>query len=130
MVVISETQALKLEAAQQFYDDREGVERVAGDNWLLPGPVTYFPRIEERISQVVDSQLIAPNSALRIIAINDCKDFEGKNRRAGEEWLMRKTGHYLPGIHEQIVGVVSGYILTDEKVNESNQRRKIHFFPH
>jgi major vault protein len=115
LTTVQETQALKLEAVQSFYDDREGVERNAGDQWLLQGPATYYPRIEERVVQLADSQLIGPNAALKIIALQDTKDYSGNVRKAGEEWLVRKTGHYLPGINEQIVGLISGYILTDEK---------------
>jgi len=115
LTVIQDTQALKLEAVHPFYDDREGVQRNAGDQWLLKGPTTYYPRIEERVVQLIESQLIGPNSALKIFAIQDTRDSEGEPRKAGEEWLVRKTGHYLPGINEQVVGLISGYVLTDEK---------------
>jgi major vault protein len=115
LTTIQETQALKLEAVQTFYDDREGVQRSAGDLWLLKGPTTYYPRVEERVVQLLESQLIGPNTALKIIALQDTRDSENQPRKAGEEWLVRKTGHYLPGINEQVAGLISGYLLTDEK---------------
>lgn len=30
----------------------------------------------------------------------------------GEEWMVRKTGSYLPGVYEEIVKVVKSYVLT------------------
>jgi major vault protein len=33
----------------------------------------------------------------------------------GEEWLMKKTGAYLPGAYEEVVDVVNAYILTEKK---------------
>ena len=31
----------------------------------------------------------------------------------GEEWLISKTGAYLPGAYEQVVGFISAYVLTE-----------------
>ena len=112
---IEETQALKLEATQDFLDERNNVKRNAGDQWLERGPLTYYPRVEERILQLVDATLIGQNSALKLMAIQDTTDNEGIERKAGEEWLVKKTGHYLPNINEQVVGLVQGYILTEQK---------------
>jgi major vault protein len=112
---IEETQAYKIEATQDFYDDRDKVNRNAGDQWLVRGPITYYPRVEERIVQLVKAEIIAPNSALKLSAIQDTKDYEGIDRKAGEEWLVTTTGHYLPNINELVVGNVKGYILTEKK---------------
>ena len=30
----------------------------------------------------------------------------------GEEWTYRKCGSYLPGVHEEVVSIVTGYTLT------------------
>ena len=52
---------------------------------------------------------------MRLAAIQDTKDYLGNDRKAGEEWLVTTTGHYLPNINEQVVGNVKGYILTELK---------------
>lgn len=115
ITTIEETQALKLEATQQFFDARDNVQRNAGDQWLLRGPITYYPRVEEKIIQLVNAELIEPNTALRLVALQDTDDYEGKRRKAGEEWLVLRSGHYLPNINEQIVGTIKGVILTESK---------------
>ena len=33
-------------------------------------------------------------------------DRDGKARVAGEEWMVRRSGAYLPGVYEEIVSVV------------------------
>lgn len=32
----------------------------------------------------------------------------------GEEWLVRKVGAYLPGAHEEVVDIVTAFVLTDK----------------
>ena len=39
---------------------------------------------------------------------------------AGEEWLVKKIGAYLPGAYEEVVDVVNAYVLT-EKVRTTQQ---------
>jgi len=36
-------------------------------------------------------------------------------RVTGEEWLVKKTGAYLPGAYEEVVDIVNAYVLTDKK---------------
>jgi len=49
------------------------------------------------------------------MAIQDTTDNEGIDRKARGEWLVKKTGHYLPNINEHVVRLVQGYILTEQK---------------
>lgn len=35
-------------------------------------------------------------------------------RVAGEEWLVKKIGAYLPGAYEEVVDVVNAYVLTEK----------------
>jgi major vault protein len=32
----------------------------------------------------------------------------------GEEWLVKKTGAYLPGAYEEVVDTVGAYVLNDK----------------
>ena len=32
----------------------------------------------------------------------------------GEEWVVRKTGAYLPGAYEEVVEIVAAYVLTEK----------------
>ena len=44
------------------------------------------------------------------------QDRDGTLRVTGEEWLVKKTGAYLPGAYEEVVDTVGALVLND-KVN-------------
>ena len=58
--------------------------------------------------------IIKPNQAIRLRARKECIDREGRARVTGEEWLVKKTGAYLPGAYEEVVDVVNAYVLTEK----------------
>ena len=37
----------------------------------------------------------------------------------GEEWIVEKTGAYLPGAYEEVVDIVDAYVLTEKVFNKS-----------
>lgn len=112
--IIQQNQALRLQATRDFKDDA-GNTRNAGDEWYALGPLTYVPRIEEAIINVVSAEVIKPNTALRLRARKNTKDSSGTLRKTGEEWLIRENGSYLPAIDEEYIQVVQGVILTEKK---------------
>ena len=59
--------------------------------------------------------VIKPNQAIRLRARKECVDRQGSERVTGEEWLVKKTGAYLPGAYEEVVDVVNAYVLTEKK---------------
>ena len=46
-------------------------------------------------------------------AVRQTTDNKGKERNAGEEWLIRDRGFYIPGIDEQVVQLVDSKIIND-----------------
>jgi major vault protein len=112
--IVQQNQALKLTATRDFEDGNK-VKRTAGDDWLVKGPFTYVPRVEEQIVNVLQSEVIKPNTALKLRAIKNCKDSNGINRKTGEEWLIREIGSYLPAIDEEVVEHIKGIVITDKK---------------
>jgi major vault protein len=48
-------------------------------------------------------------------ARKDFVDSEGNHRKAGEEWLIRLEGAYLPDVHEEVRETISAYVLTEKK---------------
>ena len=54
------------------------------------------------------------NQALRLKATRETTDRDGKFRVAGEEWIVRKVGAYLPGAHETVVRICTAFVLTDK----------------
>ena len=87
----------------------------AGDEWLFRGPGTYYPRVEVQIQDIVRAIIIKPLQALRLRARKELRDSLNKPRKAGEEWLVRAVGAYLPEVNEEVVETVSAVILTDKK---------------
>lgn len=116
METVAEDSAILLVAKQDFEeknDDGTKTARIAGDMWLFYGPKTYRPRIEEEIKERRNANVIEHNHALKLKAIKDCVDCYGNARKAGEEWLIRKEGSYLPGVFEQFVEMRNPYFLTE-----------------
>jgi len=108
--VVPAGKAIKLEALMDFNDN--GVKRIAGDEWHIEGPRTYYPQPEVKVVGKVESVIIKFEQALHLKAKRDLVDKDENNRVTGEEWLIRKYGAYLPGVHEEIIKIVDGYTLT------------------
>ncbi|XP_015249721.1 PREDICTED: major vault protein isoform X1 [Cyprinodon variegatus] len=106
--------ALRLQALLDF-EDKGGVKRVAGDEWLFEGPGTYIPRKEVVVLETIKATVIRENQAIRLRARKEGKDRGGVQRVTGEEWLVSKVGAYLPGAHEEVIDIVNAFILTDKK---------------
>jgi major vault protein len=113
--VVAPNTALKLRAIRDFKDEKAGMERKAGDEWLFVGPATYIPRVEVQVVEIVRAIVIKPNQALRLRAKKEFVDSSNTLRKAGEEWIIRQPGAYIPAVEEEIVETVSAYILSEKK---------------
>jgi len=110
--VVHALTALRLSVTRDYTDgDRE---MRAGDEILFEGPGTYVPRKEVTVLGDVKAAIIKPNEALRLRALRETVDRNGTERVAGEEWMVRRNGAYLPGVYEEIVKTVRAYVLTDK----------------
>lgn len=129
LLVVKRNQALRLQATRDFTEtiavtrvaedmetiEPQSLERLAGDEWLFEGPGTYTPRVEVEILEIVNATIIKPNQALCLRARQDCIDRQGNPRIAGEKWLVREAGAYLPGVDEEVGAIVEAYVLTEHK---------------
>ena len=111
--ILLENQALRLSATRFFHDHLSGIDRNAGDEWILRGPLIYFDRVEVKVEETVNVIIIERNTALRLRAKRDFTGSDGKARISGQEWLVRKTGPYMPEAEEAIVGLINATILND-----------------
>lgn len=111
--VVAPNTALRLRAIRDFVED--DTARVAGDEWLFKGPGTYVPRVEVQVVEIVRAIIVKPNQALRLRSRKEFKDQTNTVRKAGEEWLVRDTGAYLPDVNEEVVETANAYVLTDKK---------------
>ncbi|CAF1087677.1 unnamed protein product [Rotaria sp. Silwood1] len=113
--VVPANSALRLTAVLDFEDETTNEQRRAGDEWLFEGPGTYIPRKEVSVEEQIRATVIGPNQAIRLCAKKEIADRTGQHRVTGEEWLVKKTGAYLPLAYETVVSVENAYVLTDKK---------------
>ncbi|CAG0913005.1 unnamed protein product [Notodromas monacha] len=128
LTVVVKGSALKLRATRDFLDG--GVTRIAGEMWLFEGPGeftlafseiteffsgTYIPQKEVEVVEEIQAKVIKANEALKLRALMETRDRDGNVRVAGEEWLVKRVGAYLPGVHEEVVAVVTAWVLTETK---------------
>ena len=114
-VIVQANEELKLMAVRPFLDKIKEKQRKPGDMWMLRGPVNYVPRIECQILKKIQALIIKPNTAIQLRASRNCVDKYGNKRKAGEEWLVREAGSYLPNTDEEVVNsCVKAYTLTDK----------------
>lgn len=133
LAVVETNQALRVRAIRDFTDtvtrivdgetQTETINRLAGDEWLFEGPGTYIPRVEVEVVETVTAEVIKPNQALHLLARQNCTDRQSNRRRAGEEWLVREEGAYLPGVDEEVIGIINAYILTEQKALHLKAKR-------
>lgn len=131
--VVERNQALRLKAIRDFTDtvtqtvdgqaQTQTINRLAGDEWLFEGPGTYIPDVAVEVVEPVTARVIKPNQALRLLARQNCIDRQGYRRRAGEEWLVREEGAYLPGVDEEVVSMIKAYVLTERKALHLRAKR-------
>lgn len=107
LTYIDSNEALHLRCIIQHLD------KLAGEEWYFTGPGHYIPSQEVEIVKKVEQVIIEKNQALRLKAQKNLKDFYGKTRKAGEEWLIREEGAFLPLVGEEVVGLVTGDVLDD-----------------
>lgn len=114
IVTIPRDHAARLECLRNFHDEEEKKDRVAGDEWLIYGPALYVPKVEVKLDKILKPEIIKTNQALKIRARRNCKDVFGKDRIAGDYWLIRDRGFYIPQIDEEVVEKLVSHIITDQ----------------
>jgi len=73
---------------------------------------TYFPSVNNDKVETLEACVIKNGTALKLKASRDLVDEHGNTRAAGETWLVRKLGSYLPGAYEEDLGFVTASVLT------------------
>ncbi|KAM9725650.1 major vault protein [Dama dama] len=106
--VIKQNQALRLRARKECLD-RDGKERVTGEEWLVRSVGAYLPAVFEEVLDVVDAVILTEKTALHLRALQNFRDVRGVTRRTGEEWLVtvQDTEAHVPDVYEEVMGVVS-----------------------
>lgn len=117
--------ATRMEAIRDVIDEHGKVIHKVGEEWLEIGPKVLVPHPSSRIVNTISNYLIAPNEALHIRANSDLIDSLGKKRVAGEEYLVRTVGSYIPILDEFPIGKIQAHVLTPK--NALHVRAKVSF---
>jgi len=112
LIFVKTNQALHLESLRNF-TDRFGIERKVGDEWNFIGPKVYIPTQEIEIKKTVEAKIIHPCNALKLKSKQNFVDENGVTRNAGEEWIERRPGAYIPHVHEEVMEMQAPIILDD-----------------
>lgn len=125
--VVGPNAALRLRCIRDFTftdeDGKIGQPKHAGDEWLFVGPRTYYPRVEVQVVEIIRAIIIGENQALKLRARRKMSDVDGVEREAGEEWLVRRSGAYMPNVDEEIVETVQAEVLTEKKALHLRARK-------
>jgi major vault protein len=115
-IIIKEKIALKLKA-RDACDDINGVKRQAGEEWLVNTPGFYQLGVYEELVEQVEGFVITENVALRMTALKSFTDAYGKERKAGEEWLIDSsmTSVHICDVFEKVLSKIKLTVL--EKSN-------------
>eukprot|EP01098_Paradermamoeba_levis_P005627 TRINITY_DN2367_c0_g1_i4.p1 TRINITY_DN2367_c0_g1~~TRINITY_DN2367_c0_g1_i4.p1 ORF type:complete len:509 (-),score=158.42 TRINITY_DN2367_c0_g1_i4:125-1585(-) len=108
--------ALKLSARKNLVDSK-GVERKLGEEWLMTGEGPYLPLVDEVVVSEERAQILTDKTAFHVRATKSFVDKNGKERTAGEEWLVTNKDDqiYMPGVNELIITAVSLITLDNTK---------------
>nr|Q90405.1 RecName: Full=Major vault protein; AltName: Full=MVP100; Short=P100 [Diplobatis ommata]CAA61041.1 MVP100 [Torpedo marmorata] len=106
-IVIRHNQGLRLRARKDTRD-RDGRDRVTGEEWMVRRVGAYLPGVYEEVLDVVNAFILTEKRALHLRALQTVKDMRDRVRRTGEEWLvtLAEAEAYVPGVEEEVVGQV------------------------
>lgn len=114
LLFVRTNMAIHLNCTRNFVD-RNKVERKVGDEWIFIGPKLYIPTQEVEIKKTISAKIIKPCYALRLKAKQTFEDRNGIKRTAGEEWIERKPGAYVPDVYEEVVNLQAPIILNEKQ---------------
>ena len=108
--------ALKIRALRATVD-YESIERKAGEEWLIRQPGDYLCGVAEEIVEEIKAIVLTEKKSLHLRAIKEFKDVYGKERKAGEEWLLtlNDTDTHIPDVYEVVVGTVNAVVLNSRQ---------------
>jgi len=103
-LIVKPNQAIKLRARKSTVD-REGKKRDASEEWLIRDAGAYLPGVDEEVVEILNAYVLTEKRALHLRAIRTFTDVFGKERKAGEEWLvkMEDAETHICDVYEQVV---------------------------
>jgi len=114
--VIKENTALKLRATRDTID-RNGTERVAGEEWLVEKVGAYLPGVYENVVNTLKAAVLTDRKAIHVKALTTFVDRFSIERKCGQRWLVTNSHSpsFIPSVNEQVVSVVNIQTLTSRQ---------------
>lgn len=102
--IVEKGSALRLSAKQHLIDC-DGVERQAGEEWLMRHDGAYLPNVHEIIEAEIEPLVLTLTTAIHLRALRTFTDGAGVQRLAGEEWVLTRAdcSDYLLGVDEEVL---------------------------
>eukprot|EP00826_Nyctotherus_ovalis_P051828 TRINITY_DN649_c0_g2_i1.p1 TRINITY_DN649_c0_g2~~TRINITY_DN649_c0_g2_i1.p1 ORF type:complete len:821 (-),score=334.50 TRINITY_DN649_c0_g2_i1:148-2610(-) len=115
-ITIEKNRALKLKANFDCVDCY-GKHRSAGEEWLVREQGSYLLNINEIMVELVNAVVLTSFKALHLTATKTFIDVYGKERKAGEEWLVTKemASTHIYDVYEKLVNEVNPIILNNNE---------------
>jgi len=110
---IIEPNTALLVRAKMAFSELKGGKRISGEEWLVRQPGPYIPQAEEEILKVIKATILSDTQALRLKATSNYKDCYGKDRKAGEEWVVTNidSSSHIPDVYEQVIETLQKIVL-------------------
>jgi major vault protein len=111
-IIIEINKAIKLRAKFACVDSEKN-PRQAGEQWLVRTPGQYMLGVNEVFEEKVNGIILTDRKAIHLTSIRTFKDAYGKERRAGEEWLVKKdiASVHICDVYEKLVKEVPITVL-------------------
>eukprot|EP00741_Cyanophora_paradoxa_P023322 tig00000254_g22529.t1 len=114
--IVKPNQALRLRA-RKACKDRNNAPRKAGEEWLMRDEGAYLTAVDEEVVSIVEAYVLTEKKALHLIATRTFTDVFGRERKAGEQWLVtiKDAETHIPDVYEQVVGEVNLTTLSNRQ---------------
>lgn len=111
-IIINELNGVRVVATRNF-KDKNGKNRIAGEEWLETQPGEYIPEVYTDIVNLVKGTVIDENSAVHLKALNNYVDKYNVKRLAGQEWIITSNiaSTHICDIYEELVKVEKRVVL-------------------
>jgi len=105
--IIKKGCGIKVQANKAFVD-KTGKSRAAGQTWIIREMGAYLLHVDESFVQEINPIKLKPTKAVQLRAVDNFTDSYGRERKAGEEWLITFdiAETHLLGIYEEKVKAV------------------------
>ena len=111
-----QNQALRLKATRET-TDRDGIFRVAGEEWIVRKVGAYLPGAHETVVRICTAFVLTDKTAVHVIAKKTFTDQLGTKRKNGEQYLITldEMESFIPDVYEEVVAAVQITTITDRQ---------------